>query len=308
MRPTGFIADWKPHRKTVELIDQVKAVLDEYRAYGPMTCRQIFYRLVAAHGYEKTDKGYANLCETLGRARRARLIPFSDIRDDGDEIIESGGYGSLAQFVQRIEGSVLGFGLLADLNQPWRVIVITEAAGMVEMVWRMVNHFGATVRSAGGFDSITSKFHLAGEIAKAFRNGRRTSILHIGDHDPSGVHVFRNLKADVCAFLETATDEDPAEMVVFERLAITPAQVLEYGFPTAIAKAKDNRSFEGIGDDPTATAQLEALPPDVLQTVLVEGIRRYFDQDIATEVVRQEDADRDRLHQWWDSRPDFDPQ
>ena len=43
------------------LLGQVEAVLDEYADYLPLTVRQIFYRLVGAYGYEKTERAYARL-------------------------------------------------------------------------------------------------------------------------------------------------------------------------------------------------------------------------------------------------------
>jgi hypothetical protein len=82
-RPRGFIAVWRPRAGTHELLDQARAVLDEYRDQLPLTLRQIFYRLVGAHGYEKTEPAYKQLTELLNNARRAGLVDMSAIRDDG---------------------------------------------------------------------------------------------------------------------------------------------------------------------------------------------------------------------------------
>ena len=65
------------------VLDQVQDVFDEYEDQLPLTIRQVFYRLVAAHGYEKTEQAYARLLYYLDRARRARIIPFERVRDDG---------------------------------------------------------------------------------------------------------------------------------------------------------------------------------------------------------------------------------
>lgn len=52
-----------------------------------MTVRQIFDRLLGApgddDGYGKTEPDYERLAETNGKARRAGLIRFDAIRDDG---------------------------------------------------------------------------------------------------------------------------------------------------------------------------------------------------------------------------------
>jgi hypothetical protein len=81
-RPRAF-APWSPRQDTLELIARVNAVLGEYADHLPLTLRQIFYRLVGAYGYEKTERAYKRLGEHLVRARRARLIPMESIRDDG---------------------------------------------------------------------------------------------------------------------------------------------------------------------------------------------------------------------------------
>jgi len=51
-RVRGF-APWTPQKETLALIARVNAVLREYADHLPLTVRQIFYRLVGAHGYDK---------------------------------------------------------------------------------------------------------------------------------------------------------------------------------------------------------------------------------------------------------------
>jgi hypothetical protein len=50
-RPRGFVDNWTPLPATQLLVDQVQAVPAEYAQQLPLTLR---YRLVGAHGYEKT--------------------------------------------------------------------------------------------------------------------------------------------------------------------------------------------------------------------------------------------------------------
>jgi hypothetical protein len=85
-RVRGF-APWSPQADTRALLEQVRAVFEEYHDYLPLTIRQIFYRLVGRYEFEKTERAYGRLCEHLNRARRARLIPMDHIRDDGATVI-----------------------------------------------------------------------------------------------------------------------------------------------------------------------------------------------------------------------------
>jgi hypothetical protein len=86
-RPRGF-APWNPTAESRGLIEKVLAVLAEYGAYLPLTVRQIFYRLVGASGYEKTEAAYerlgapsrfsspfASLCLLLYETRSLRVNP-----------------------------------------------------------------------------------------------------------------------------------------------------------------------------------------------------------------------------------------
>src|SRR6056297_967675 len=82
-RARGYITDYRPYAKTRALLDQAQAVLDEYRDHWPLTCRQIFYRMVGAHGYDKSEQAYNRLISHLANARRAKVVPFYAIRDDG---------------------------------------------------------------------------------------------------------------------------------------------------------------------------------------------------------------------------------
>jgi hypothetical protein len=105
--------------------------------------------------------------------------------------------------------------------------------------------------SGGGFDSLTDKHKFAAALAE---HDRPTEVLHIGDHDPSGVSMFLAFLEDVEAFTR-----DLGGAATFTRLAVTPEQIDRYDLPTAPAKDTDKRAFSG------ATCQAEALAPDARQ-------------------------------------------
>ena len=74
---------WSRGGESVALIGMAGAVFGFYVVLLARTIRQIFYRLVGADGYEKTEQAYKRLGELLNKARRARLIDMDAIRDDG---------------------------------------------------------------------------------------------------------------------------------------------------------------------------------------------------------------------------------
>lgn len=289
-RPRGFI-EWNPQAKTRALIEQVQGVLEEYRNHLPLTLRQVFYRLVGAHGYSKTEKAYDRLCEHMNLARRARLIPFSAIRDDGFRSARWLGYSGPDAAKRAIRGTAEGYRTDRQRGQPVRLAVWCEAAGMAPQLDRVCGPYSVPVYSSGGFDSVTVKHDMAASFARI----GRVRILHIGDHDPSGVHIFGSLDEDVRAFIgEFGGDAE------FIRLAVIPDHIARYGLPTAPPKETDRRAFTG------QTVQAEALPPDVLASILQDAINAHLDMGVYRQAVETEAAERAALVAWLKEKPASD--
>jgi hypothetical protein len=292
-RHRGFIEAYRPRKETLDLIERVLAVLAEYADHLPLTVRQIFYRLVGTgDGYEKTELAYKRLGETIGKARRGGLIDFSAIRDDGvvrdDPLSFDGLDGVMASLRWRIDN----YSLNRQIGQPVYTILGCEASGMVPQLARLAHPFGVRVISGGGFDSITAKHDLAKEIAESVLPVR---LLHVGDHDPSGVHMYNALDEDVRGFLKRFKPDAP---VVSERVAVLPEHVERFRLQTAPAKTGDNRSFNGVGADPTATVQAEALAPDDLAGLVVAALRSGWDERASARLAEREEDERERLQRW----------
>ena len=194
--------------------------------------------------------------------------------------------------MQTIDNLIDVYRLNRQIGQPALTIMACEAAGMVPQLARVAHPFGVSVLSGGGFDSLTAKHDLAKEIAASARPVR---LMHVGDYDPSGVHVFSALDEDVRAFL---TKLNPDTQVVSERVAILPVHVGRFRLQTAPAKRTDNRRFDGIGGDATATVQAEALSPSDLATLVEAALRRGWDEAPADRLAARELAERGRLQRW----------
>jgi hypothetical protein len=302
-RHRGFIEEFRPQAKTRELIERVEAVLVEYRDHLPLTIRQIFYRLIGARttdgsvGYEKTEQAYERLGDTIGKARRAGIIAFDAIRDDGATRDDPFGYESIDDLMETIGWHIDNYRLNRQSGHPVLTIMGCEAAGMVPQLARVAEPFGVSVISGGGFDSLTAKHDLAQEIAKSDRPVR---LLHIGDYDPSGVHVYSALDEDLRAFL---TRLNPDAQITPERIAILPEHVLPvaqggFNLQTAPRKKADKRRFDGIGDDPDATVQAEALDPADLAALVEAALRDGWDEDAASRLIAREEEERERLQRW----------
>lgn len=281
-RVRGF-APWAPQKRTLVLLGQVNEVLEEYRSYLPLTIRQVFYRLVGNHGFDKTELAYNRLCETMNRARRAGMVPFSAIRDDGVTRYSPSYWTGVDQVLRGISGMADNYTLDRQTGQETRLFVMCEAGGMAPMLARAVDDLGVPVMSSGGFDSLTAKHSLAQELVEY----GKAEILHVGDHDPSGVHLFSALAEDIEAMCYGL---DSNCRVSFTRLAVTPAQIEELALPSAPPKKTDKRAFTG------EAVQAEAIPPDVLTDLLRQAVIDRQDAAALDDVRAQEEEDREELH------------
>lgn len=287
-RPKGF-AKWNPRPQTLAIVNQVQEILEMYHAHLPMTVRQIFYRLVGAYGYEKTEKGYNRLAEHLVRARRAQLIPFDAIRDDGTIDHRPWGFADEVAFWEDVRDSAEQYKKDRMLPQPVSVELWCEAAGMVPQLARAMSKYSVPVYSTGGFSSVT----VTHEIAERARDlDKRTIFLHVGDFDPSGQSIFDSMSKDALYFVagyRGGSLAEAEEKFCAKRVALTLEQVEEHDLPTAPPKASDSRSANWYEE----TCQLEAMPPDLLAETVIEAVESEIDLSILERTIEEQ---RDERH------------
>lgn len=243
---------------------------------APVDAAADLYRLVAG-GYPKTDNAYSRLGKHLAKARRAELIGFDAIRDDG--ITRAAGFGerygdeSPEDYIDgvrdrlRVALAVNSYRRGAHEDQPHHIAVWCEAAGMVPQLARAVGRYGVDVWSCGGTDSLTAKKRMADRIC---RRGEPSVLLHIGDYDRHGLIIFDALAEDLEEF--TMVDGGEVEVV---RVAVTEEQIERLGLA----------SFGGA-------VQAEAIPPDVLAKTAEDAVLEYYDQELAARVAEAERAER----------------
>jgi hypothetical protein len=315
-RPRGF-AQWNPKPDTLAVLADVEGVLARYSEFLPLTARQIFYALVGTTGYDKTEKAYARLCEYLVRARRAQMIPFESIRDDGTTHHDFVKYLGVSNFWEQMVDHADHYVRDKMADQPVYVELWCEAAGMVPQLERVANRYSIPVYSTGGFSSVTVTYEIA---ERALARDRPTVFLHAGDYDPSGESIFDSMTRDSVAFLRNrmvwegkkkgwpsgvmdeiqtgngglfvgaigeAMPEGYPDLRP-RRVALTEEQVEEHDLPTAPAKPTDTRSANWVGE----TCQLEAMPPDLLAEVIQEAILSVLDRDRLEEVWLEEKRER----------------
>lgn len=161
------------------------------------------------------------------------MVPFEVIRDDGWNRSVDGAWRDPAEFFEGVRASARSYRRDKQVRQPFAVIILVEAAGMVPQLARVADPYSIPVMSSSGFDSLTVKKTLSDLVMDSYPD-RKTVFLHVGDLDPYGVCIFDSVKADVEAFADPGASE-------FKRVAVTEEQVKEYSLPTSPPKPTDKR-------------------------------------------------------------------
>lgn len=279
-RPKGY-APWRPRLQTEDVLSQIFEVLSEYRDYLPLTVRQVFYRLVGAFGFPKTEQAYERLCNYLVRARRAGLVPFEAIRDDSASVMQHLHFDGEDDFYSYVHR--LGRNYTQDklAGQGYAIRLHCEAEGMMPQMHAALRDLSIPVYSCSGFDSLTARR----DLAKWFHDshvydGKTPVMLHLGDYDPDGESIFESLVEDVWAFL---MKDDPGLIFrherddLFVRVALTEEHIDRFGLPTAPPKKTSSRTKNWGG---AGTCQLEALPPDELRAIVTSNVLEYIDPEV----------------------------
>lgn len=286
--------DWNPGPDAQRLVDRMNFYIGSYAAQGyALTLRQLFYRLVDAHDIDKTEKAYDRLGDVLGRARLAGLVDWAAIEDRGRSL-EGGSVSTTDE--KNIIGSTAGmFKVDRWQYQRNRVEVWVESKALADVVARPCDDLSVAHLAAGGYNSLTALWDAGQRFIGMAKEGYKPVLLYLGDHDPSGMDMSRNIEDRLREF-------GPHELVV-RRIALNRDQVDRYALVSAPAKVTDSRFSwyrEQYGEE---SWQLDALEPQDLDAMVRVAVQDYVDGEAWQRAVDEEVLGRrnfELLAEHWD--------
>jgi hypothetical protein len=125
--------------------------------------------------------------------------------------------------------------------------------------------------------------------AKAIKAGYpRIVIFYLGDHDPSGIDMTR----DVADRLELFSDFTPIEV---HRLALNMPQIEELQPPENPTKMTDSRATAYVAEYGESSWELDAVAPDALAQLVRDAVMGLRDETLWSAAVEREDRGRATL-------------
>lgn len=277
---------------SLTLIDFANSIIDEYAAQGySLTLRQLYYQFVARDMIQNTVRDYKALGEVVNNARLAGLIDWDSIEDRTRNLRRLTCWQTPAEMVHACAEQ---FHIDLWEGQDIRMEVWVEKEALAGVVQRAAQERDVAWFCCRGYTS-QSEMHVAALRLLAYIHcGLRVIVVHLGDHDPSGIDMSRDIESRIAGFLNRHLDGEPGWFSL-ERIALNMVQIVEFKPPPNPAKTTDSRFRvyrDRYGSD---SWELDAMEPSYLHRIILETIDGYLDPKIYRARQREEAAGRRKL-------------
>lgn len=230
----------KFQQKSLDLIELVNQVVEEYQAQGyELTLRQAYYQLVARGYIPNNERSYKNIGSLINDGRLAGLIDWHSITDRTRNLRSNGHWDNPADVIASARYSYL---LDKWEGQPNYVEVWVEKDALVDIVGQACRPLDTPYFSCRGYTSQSEMWSAAQRFIYQ-RDRENRIIIHLGDHDPSGIDMTRDIQERLWLF---------GADVEVKRVALTMNQIDTYNPPPNPAKLSDSRCgkyIEQYGDE-----------------------------------------------------------
>lgn len=254
---------------TMVIIDQANEIIEEYQKQGlNLTLRQLYYQFVARDLFPNVQKNYQKLSIIISEARLAGLVDWNAIIDRTRD------YKSLAHWdspAEIVDACAEQYRVWKWANQPTVVEVWIEKEALIGVVEEPCNKLDVGYFACKGYNSQSEMWAAAMRLKGYIDNGQQVKIIHLGDHDPSGIDMTRDILERINMFLDNDLNFD------LVRLGLNHDQIKKYNPPPNPTKFKDPRASDYIKNYGRKSWELDALEPKVMRDLITKEINKTRD-------------------------------
>ena len=268
---------------SLELIERVNAIVTEYEDQGyELTLRQVYYQLVARGFIPNNERSYKNLGNLINDGRLAGLIDWNSIVDRTRFIRRNSNWSTPQSVINSARYSYM---LDRWKDQPNYVEVWVEKDALIGIVSQVCKSLDVPHFSCRGY---TSQSEMWGAAQRFIQQDERESrvIIHLGDHDPSGIDMTRDIQERLEMF---------GADVEVKRVALTMNQINTFNPPPNPTKVTDARSSGYISRFGHECWELDALEPKVITQLIQNEVTALIDYSLFNAVADRERRDKDNI-------------
>lgn len=289
------------------VIRQANHVLNEYRERGfVLTLRQLYYQFVQRGLIPNTMREYKKLGSIINDARLAGKIDWQMIEDRTRNLAELPRWDNPEAVIQAVARQYR-----TDIwdSQSVRPEVWIEKEALIGVIEPVCQEFRVPYFACKGYTSQSEQWRSGRRFRDHLLHGQRVLVLHLGDHDPSGLDMTRD-NNDRLRMFSGALHAD----IEIRRIALNMDQVEELSLAPNPAKITDSRFNAYSNKHGDESWELDALDPTYIDDLIradLEGIRdpEQWDRVVAEETEARRDMQR-VADRWGDVtqlliRPDY---
>lgn len=271
--------------KSLELIQRVNSIINEYQAQGyELTLRQVYYQLVARGIIPNNERSYKKLGNLINDGRLAGLIDWYAIVDRTRDLRRNSHWETPSDV---IDSACYSYMLDRWVNQPNYVEVWVEKDALIGIVSQACRDLDVPHFSCRGYTSQSEMWAAAQRFIRQDWRGSRT-IIHLGDHDPSGIDMSRDIQERLDLF---------GADVKVKRVALTMDQIEEFNPPPNPTKLSDARSNGYIRRYGRECWELDALEPKVITKLIKDEVCELIDFNLFTAISEREEQDKANIQE-----------
>lgn len=256
------------------MIQRMNDIIASFTAKGfVLTVRQLYYQLVAQDVIPNSEKSYKRITSLVNDARVSGEMDWDAIEDRTRAFERRQRWDSGREILQ---ASAEGFHMDMWDDQPCRPFVIIEKEALVGVLARVCRQYDVPLLAARGYPSGTVLREFATDDILPNLHDQQVVVIHLGDHDPSGLDMTRDLRERIELFAEF--DKHGIEVEVL-RVALNMDQIKARKPPPNPAKTTDTRFREYRRLYGDKSWELDALPPEYLVELVETNIANYTDAE-----------------------------
>lgn len=255
----------KFRKDAINLIAYCDKIMEKYALEGyDLSLRQLYYQLVSQNIIDNKVSEYKKLGNLVNDARLAGLLDWDILVDRGRSTIENAHWQNPQEILVQAANQ---FKIDKWEPQSNHIEVVCEKQSLEGILVPVCRKLDIPFSANKGYSSQSFLYRKGLILRDKILQGKKIIILYLGDHDPSGLDMARDVKKRLCLFAL-----DPAcKNIDVRRLALTMGQIDAYQLPPNPAKLTDTRTPHYISEFGDSSWELDALKPRVLAD-LVESV------------------------------------
>lgn len=266
---------------SLETINLAIGIVEEYEADGyDLTLRQLYYQLVARGYIDNNERSYKRIGNLINDARLAGLIDWYSITDRTRNMNKNSHWDNPGQIIR---AAINQYAIDTRENQPNYIEVWVEKEALVDVVGKACRGLDVPFFACRGY---VSQSEMWAASRRFFNNDKDNYIIHLGDHDPSGVDMTRDIQDRMELF---------GTNVEVRRIALNFNQVEQYTPPPNPAKITDSRANGYIDRYGAESWELDALNPSIIKNLITDEVLFLTDMDLWETEKRREEHEKDSM-------------